>query len=84
MNYYLEWFDIDKPPKTQTKVLIMASNRNYNSGYPRLLSGVYIDRYYDTPINEFRITGVEAGIWTPVKWAYAPNTHKVSYEIQTN
>ena len=71
--YSLDWHDINKPPPGQCSVLIMASCENYQFNHPQLFAGFYIDKYYDTPINEFRITGVGKE-WTPVKWAYAPKT----------
>lgn len=76
MYYDVEWLDVKEPPEGQAKVLIMASNRNYQFGHPQLFAGFYIDKYYDTPINEFRITGVDRNVWTPLKWAYAPKTPK--------
>lgn len=74
MYYDLEWFPVDNPPPCQCRVLIMASSPAYNFGHPQLLTGYYVDKYYDTPLNEFRITGVNDSDWVPIKWAYAPTS----------
>jgi len=76
MYYDLEWFDIETPPDGQSKVLVMATNPNYQFNHPQLLAGHYIDKYYETPINEFKLTGINNMGWTVVKWAYAPKTPK--------
>lgn len=76
-KYDIEWFDVKEPPTTQLEVLILATNEAYQFNYPQLFAGHYLDKYYDTPINEFRITGVDNKVWKPVKWAYAPKTPNI-------
>lgn len=77
-HYEIEWFDVATPPSGCTPVLVMASNPLYQFGHPQMLTGTYIDKYYDTPINEFRLTATEErDRWHVIKWAYAPSTCNV-------
>jgi hypothetical protein len=70
----IEWHSVDDRPEGQCSVLIMAARDNYQFGYPQLFAGWFVEKYYDTVINEFRITDQPLGKWTPIMWAYAPKT----------
>lgn len=74
--YDIDWKDISDPPECQSRVLIMGVDKRHDFGCPELLLGWYVDKYYDTPINEFRIDGSPQG-YTLVKWAYAPREPEI-------
>ena len=71
--FEVEWFEVDNLPKNQCHVLVMATCKNYQLGYPQMLTGYFQDEYYGIPVNKFRLVGVSDAMWTPVLWAYAPN-----------
>jgi len=63
----MKWIKVeDRLPEKDTKVLTKATRKNYQFGHPQLLAGHFVIKYYDTPINEFKLTGLTG--WTVVEW----------------
>lgn len=57
-------------PHENSKVLVMAVNKNYQFGHPQLLAGHFIKVYYDTPINDFKLTGIDDKSWVVISWSH--------------
>jgi len=62
----------ERLPKHHMRVAVLATNPNYQFGYHQVLAGWFIERYYDTVINEFRLTDASLG-WRVTHWMELPN-----------
>lgn len=59
----MKWISVDELPEGDMKVLMKGVNSGYKFGYPQLLAGFFIKRYYDTVLDEFRVTGHQGDFW---------------------
>lgn len=60
----------DKLPHHDQWVVVLASNKSWCSGYLVPLAGIFHERYYDTKINRFSLTGIEG--WRVAYWMPLP------------
>lgn len=66
----LEFISVDKElPKKDCRVLVFATNKQYQFGQPQLIAGYFTCKYYDTPINRFTLLGAKSEQWKVLEWS---------------
>jgi hypothetical protein len=71
-----EWIPVEKRlPDRIMQVAMIGSRADYQLGQPQVLAGWFVDKFYETPVNEFRPTDTQG--WTITHWVPLPSSSGV-------